>query len=210
MAILEQPQHYMQTSSPLYSPRSTYSNVPGCSESIQYNAHLAHEVKNYQEFPEHFFQNWSGYNLVWPLLHLVPVNALIPQFYSYYVPDDNKTSCSFDHPYLSPILLLEHCGISLDPATLSLVDREECALLLLRFNHVGWLHESIAEHNVVMKFSCTEYFLSLLLHTEYHPNPTPQQGELSGCFSIVKLIFLPVNGKQGQQKLAWGGGCWLQ
>ena len=64
--------------------------------------------------------------------------------------------------------------------------------------------------DLILVFSHTEYFLSLLLHTEYHPNPTPQQGELSGCFSIVKLIFLPVNGKQGQQKLTWGGGCWLQ
>ncbi|KIM57877.1 hypothetical protein SCLCIDRAFT_70138, partial [Scleroderma citrinum Foug A] len=118
---------------------------------IQYDAHLACEAKNYQEFPEHFFQNWSGYNLVQPLLHSVLVNALIPQFYSYYVPDNNKTSCSFDHLYLSPILLLEHCGISLDPATLSLVNREECASLLLHFNHVGWLHESIAECSVVMK-----------------------------------------------------------
>ena len=121
--------------------------------SIQYDAHLAREAKNYQEFPEHFFQNWNGYNLVRPIRNPVPVNALVPQFYGYYVPhtNNNKAPGSSHRPYLSPILLLEHCGISLDPATLSLDDREECASLLLRFNHAGWLHESIAERNVVMQ-----------------------------------------------------------
>jgi len=137
--------------------------------SQTYDPHLPYEAKNYQKFPEHFFQNWSGYNLVPPLRNPVRVNAIVPQFYGYYVPDRGEAAtvvdndyadCRDTHPnvsfagvsYLSPILLLEHCGAQLDPtATLSLDDREECVSLVLRFNHAGWLHESVAERNMLVQ-----------------------------------------------------------
>ena len=57
-----------------------------------------------------------------------------------------------DQPsYLSPILLLEHCGEPIDPDELAAEDREECASMLLRFQRAGWLHESVAPR----KFSPT-------------------------------------------------------
>ena len=79
--------------------------------SIQYDLHLAREAENYQRFPKHFFEHWSGYNLLPPLDDPTPVGPLVPQFYGYYVPkqdvsEGNKTT----KRYLSPILLIEHCG----------------------------------------------------------------------------------------------------
>ncbi|KAJ3523756.1 hypothetical protein NMY22_g11302 [Coprinellus aureogranulatus] len=55
--------------------------------SLEKDAHLEREAKNYQEFPKHFFEHWSGYNILPPLHDPVPVGALVPQFYGYYVPD---------------------------------------------------------------------------------------------------------------------------
>ncbi|KAI6124330.1 hypothetical protein EV401DRAFT_1183528 [Pisolithus croceorrhizus] len=54
-------------------------------------------------------------------------------------------------PYLSPILLLEHCGQPIHLSSLSEDDLEECASLCLRFNQAGWLHESIALRNVLVQ-----------------------------------------------------------
>ena len=118
--------------------------------SQQYDPHVGAEARNYQKFPEHIFQNWSGYNLVPPLRNPVPVNAIVPQFYGYYVPEWDAIGLHA-YPYLSPILLLEHCGTQLDPTALSLDDREECASLVLRFNHAGWLHDSVAKRNMLVQ-----------------------------------------------------------
>jgi hypothetical protein len=57
--------------------------------SLEKDAHLEREAKNYQEFPRHFFEHWSGYNVLPPLHDPVPVGALVPQFYGYYVPDES-------------------------------------------------------------------------------------------------------------------------
>lgn len=53
--------------------------------------------------------------------------------------------------YLSPILLIEHCGGPICVDELSIDDRHECAALLFRFHSAGWLHESFAERNIVMQ-----------------------------------------------------------
>ena len=55
--------------------------------SIQHDTHLANEAKSYQQFPRHFFENWSGYNIINPLHNPVPVGPVVPQFYGYYVVD---------------------------------------------------------------------------------------------------------------------------
>ncbi|KAJ2915526.1 hypothetical protein MD484_g4875, partial [Candolleomyces efflorescens] len=55
--------------------------------SIQGDDHLETEADNYQQFPTHFFQHYTGYNVISPLHDPVPVGALVPQFYGYYVPD---------------------------------------------------------------------------------------------------------------------------
>ncbi|KAI6012988.1 hypothetical protein EDC04DRAFT_3121312 [Pisolithus marmoratus] len=125
-------------------PRTSVFQV-AAKLSIQHDRHLAREAGNYQEFPEHFFKHWNGYNLIRPIHNPVPLHALVPQFYGYYVPKSQPP------PYLSPILLLEHCGKPVDPSTLLEDDREECASLWLRFNHAGWLHESIFERNILVQ-----------------------------------------------------------
>ncbi|KAL4061995.1 hypothetical protein J3A83DRAFT_4114299, partial [Scleroderma citrinum] len=125
--------------------------------SVQTDGHLAREARNYQSFPDHFFQHWSGYNLIRPLHGPVPVHALVPQFYGYYVPDKvalvaispgGETQCP---PYLSPILLLEDCGVPVVPSKLTKDEREECASLLLRFIYAGWLHDSVAKRNFLVQ-----------------------------------------------------------
>ncbi|KAJ6608602.1 hypothetical protein B0H10DRAFT_1955278 [Mycena sp. CBHHK59/15] len=54
--------------------------------SIQYDTHLEREAKVYQALPSHLSEHWSGYNLVPPSREPVPVGAVVPQFYGYYVP----------------------------------------------------------------------------------------------------------------------------
>ncbi|KAI6028001.1 hypothetical protein BKA83DRAFT_32882, partial [Pisolithus microcarpus] len=148
-------------------PRTSVFQV-AAKLSIQHDAHLAREARNYQAFPDHFFQHWSGYNLIRPIHNPVPLHALVPQFYGYYVPEKGTAEAPTEPadtdevpaeeanqkgppPYLSPILLLEHCGQPVDLSCLSEDDREECASLCLRFNNAGWLHESIAERNVLVQ-----------------------------------------------------------
>jgi hypothetical protein len=79
------------------------------------DSHLGNEAKNYEEFPQHFFEHWNGYNVVKPLHKPVPVNAIVPQYYGYYVPetDDRK----------SPILLMENCGQEIRVQDLSMDDK---------------------------------------------------------------------------------------
>jgi len=57
--------------------------------SMQGDVHLIKESRNYQVFPDHFFQHWNGYNVVPPLHEPVPVGALVPQYYGYYTPDED-------------------------------------------------------------------------------------------------------------------------
>ncbi|TFK35285.1 hypothetical protein BDQ12DRAFT_324001 [Crucibulum laeve] len=123
--------------------------------SIKDDDHLKCEGSNYQSFPRHFFEHWNGFNIVVPLLDPTPVGAVVPQFYGFYVPthkkwsskghvkDKNGTSAD----YLSPILLMEDCGKQVDPSALNIDDSHECASLLFRFHHGGWLHDSVYARN---------------------------------------------------------------
>ncbi|KAG1767102.1 hypothetical protein EDD22DRAFT_773523 [Suillus occidentalis] len=118
--------------------------------SIEDDCHLVREANNYQSFPDHFFQHWNGYNVISPIQDPVPVGALCPQFYGYYTPDDPTDSRYSRQPrYLSPILLVEHCGREIDPNGLCQDDKQECASLMLRFHHAGWLHDSFAARNIL-------------------------------------------------------------
>lgn len=117
--------------------------------SIQHDVHLAREAENYQSFPSHLFQSWDGYNLIPPLLDPVPVNAVVPQFYGYYIPTEKQEGES--RPYLSPILLLEDCGVPIDPNELNIDDKHECASLLFRLHEAGWNHGSFAPRNILVQ-----------------------------------------------------------
>ena len=78
---------------------------------------LQREADNYQGFPKHFFEHWSGYNVCWPMHEPVPVAAVVPQFYGYYVPE------SASGTYQSPILLVEQCGRQISAEDLSVDDK---------------------------------------------------------------------------------------
>ena len=116
--------------------------------SIENDLHLAREATNYQSFPERFFHHYNGYSIIGQLHAIVPTNAVVPQFYGYYTPKNDQKG---NPGYLSPILLLEHCGEPIDPDELSVEDQEECASLLLRFQRAGWLHESFAPRNFLVQ-----------------------------------------------------------
>ena len=87
----------------------------------------------------------------------------MPQFYGHYVSKkDDEAKVKADQPsYLSPILLLEHCGEPIDPDELAAEDQEECASMLLRFQRAGWLYESVAPRNfLVQRGKPTEFPLT--------------------------------------------------
>ncbi|KAK0474649.1 hypothetical protein EDD18DRAFT_1049650, partial [Armillaria luteobubalina] len=99
---------------------------------IKNDSHLECEAVNYQWFPEHFFQHWSRYNIIPPIQNPTPVLAVIPQFYSYYVLEDSETK---DGEYLSPLLLLEDCGVPVNVDKLDIDDQHKCASLCYDFSH---------------------------------------------------------------------------
>ncbi|KAI0064498.1 hypothetical protein BV25DRAFT_1852313 [Artomyces pyxidatus] len=126
--------------------------------SLPEDEHLVAEAANYQRFPRHLFQYWSGFNIIPPLHDPVPVHAVVPQFYGYYVPESLQAALGEDAPpeYLSPIMLLEDCGTPIDPTTLNLDDRSECASLLFRLHSAGFTHGSVFERNIVMQLGDIE------------------------------------------------------
>ncbi|KAH7915961.1 hypothetical protein BJ138DRAFT_1140844 [Hygrophoropsis aurantiaca] len=141
--------------------------------SIERDSHLEREANNYQAFPSHLSEHWNGYNIVPPIHEPVPIGAVVPQFYGYYFPDAIPTTTDSKGktpnrsvidsegdtdvqdpkkvPYLSPLLLLEHCGQPLVPQEFDITDRQECASLLFRFHHAGWIHGSFAERKILVQ-----------------------------------------------------------
>ena len=92
--------------------------------SLPDDEHLAREAENYQRFPKHFFQHWSGYNVVPPIHDPTPARAIVPQFFGYYVPEEApKSEDGADAPFLSPIILIEDCGVAIDVDKLTLDDK---------------------------------------------------------------------------------------
>jgi hypothetical protein len=77
--------------------------------------HLKIEAKNYEKFPQHFFEHWNGYNIVDPMHKPVPVNAVVPQYYGFYLPEKDKR--------ISPILLMEDCGRQINIDDMCMDDR---------------------------------------------------------------------------------------
>ncbi|KAF8133336.1 hypothetical protein EV363DRAFT_1325980 [Boletus edulis] len=130
--------------------------------SFENDPHLVREARNYQNFPEHLFHHYNGYTIISQLKAVVPVHAVVPQFYGYYTPKTEEGGNSGEPSYLSPILLLEHCGEPIEPEKLTIEDQEECASLVLRFQRAGWLHESLAPRNFLVQLGKpTEFPLTL-------------------------------------------------
>ena len=59
----------------------------------------------------------------------MPVGAVVPQFYGYYEPDEYKRGAKREE-FMSPILLLEHCGEQINLSELEKDDK--CVLRLPR------------------------------------------------------------------------------
>lgn len=88
--------------------------------------YISREAKAYMNLPDHFFEHWSGYNVIPPLRDPVPIGPLVPQFYGIYDP-----VCAPDEPKLSSIMLLEDCGELYDPWR---TDDMYVATLLFKFS----------------------------------------------------------------------------
>lgn len=115
--------------------------------SIQYDVHLEREARNYQKFPTNLFEHWD----VPPLHDPVPVGAVVPNFYGYYTPEKREVDKNGYVQYLSPILLIEDCGVPIVTRRLGEDDSIECASLLDRFHAAHWVHGSVAERNIVVQ-----------------------------------------------------------
>ncbi|KAK0472454.1 hypothetical protein IW261DRAFT_1424281 [Armillaria novae-zelandiae] len=111
---------------------TTFKVSVGAKLSLKDDGHLEREAKNYQQFPEHFFQHWSRYNVIAPLHDPTPALAVVPQFYGYYIPEEDEAkTCNDDNmEYISTILLLEDCGGPVDVDQLDLDD--PCRVLCQR------------------------------------------------------------------------------
>ncbi|KAJ7739705.1 hypothetical protein DFH07DRAFT_965689 [Mycena maculata] len=131
--------------------RPPTARVRVCAKlSHQYDEHLEREAKVYQALPSHLSEHWSGYNVIHPSREPVPVGAVVPQFYGYYVPSAGAR-IQAKGAYLSAVMVLENCGVPLDPAVLSPDEKKECWSLLYRLHHAGWTHESVATRNIMMQ-----------------------------------------------------------
>lgn len=100
----------------------------------------------------HMQQEWWGLNMICGLLNPVPVRAVVPKFYGYYVPEDGASQKN-----LSPMLLMEDCGTPVKPEKLSdagasncscylrsyfVIARDEIYSLFLHLHNADYVHHS--------------------------------------------------------------------
>lgn len=88
----------------------------------RHELHLKLEAENYMRFPSSMYEHWNGYNVLQPMHDPTPVGAVVPQFYGYYVPDPSNAPKKAGK-FMSAILLLEHCGVQIDPMKLTIDHR---------------------------------------------------------------------------------------
>ncbi|KAJ6465964.1 hypothetical protein C8R47DRAFT_46337 [Mycena vitilis] len=111
---------------------------------------LRHEATTYDSFPAHLSQEFCGYALVPGIKYPVPVGAVVPKFFGYYIPEHpGYDAGNIAEP--SPILLLEECGTPVDPQTLSHDNKAECFSLFLRLHVSGFLQKSPFKKNILVQ-----------------------------------------------------------
>ncbi|RDX52419.1 hypothetical protein OH76DRAFT_1470364 [Lentinus brumalis] len=134
-------------------PLSARSRTGQCTVAakLAYNRCTAHTLlKNegevYNALPKHTQEEYCGFNFVPPChRYPVPVGAIVPKFFGFYVPVSDSHSddvvhadCSEDEPCridrMSPILLMEECGKPVEPEKFNADQRTECFSLLLRLH----------------------------------------------------------------------------
>ncbi|KAF8173817.1 hypothetical protein K438DRAFT_1728295 [Mycena galopus ATCC 62051] len=111
---------------------------------------LHHEATTYDSFPEHLAQEFCGYALVPGIKYPVPVGAVVPKFFGYYIPEHPGYSVG-DITEPSPILLLEECGEPVDPRILSHDNKAECFSMFLRLHLSGFLQKSAFKKNILVQ-----------------------------------------------------------
>ncbi|KAJ6472290.1 hypothetical protein C8R47DRAFT_987866 [Mycena vitilis] len=126
---------------------------------------LLNEGKFYDAFPKHLQEGWCGMNLVAPILHPVPVGAVVPKFYGYYVPEDETDAVKSDEMeglrrfkcgpiykswyQMSPLLLLEECGSPIVSSRFTADERSECYSLALRLHYAEFTQNSFYVRNIL-------------------------------------------------------------
>ncbi|KAJ7983030.1 hypothetical protein DFH06DRAFT_1172208 [Mycena polygramma] len=111
---------------------------------------LHHEAATYDSFPAHLRQEFCGYALVPGIKYPVPVGAVVPKFFGYYIPEHpGYDAGNVAEP--SPILLLEECGNPVDPQILSHDNKAECFSLFLRLHMSGFLQKSPFKKNILVQ-----------------------------------------------------------
>ncbi|KAJ7123191.1 hypothetical protein C8R44DRAFT_582115, partial [Mycena epipterygia] len=111
---------------------------------------LHHEAAVYNAFPEHLAQEFSGYALVPGVKYPVPVGAIVPKFFGYYIPEHAGYDVG-NTAEPSPILLLEECGSPIEPQNLSHDNKAECFSMFLRLHLSGFLQKSAFKKNILVQ-----------------------------------------------------------
>ncbi|KAI1792702.1 hypothetical protein LXA43DRAFT_310913 [Ganoderma leucocontextum] len=133
------------------------------------HALLANEGKVYSELPKHTQEEYCGFNIAPPCNYPVPVGAIAPKFFGYYVPvgedgeaaegyggkQEEHKGCSESRPckvaWTSPILLMEECGTPVRPEKFSADERTECFSLLHRLHKLNIVQGSFYVRNVLIQ-----------------------------------------------------------
>ncbi|TBU30409.1 hypothetical protein BD311DRAFT_659140 [Dichomitus squalens] len=122
---------------------------------------LHNEARVYDTLPKHLQEDWCGYNVVPQCRFPVPVGAITPKFFGFYLPVDKEgkfmmkrhAGCSEDEPHAvewaSPILLMEECGTPVEPAEFTADQRTECFSLILRLHHMDIVQGSFYIRNIM-------------------------------------------------------------
>ncbi|KAJ7243194.1 hypothetical protein B0H12DRAFT_1131374 [Mycena haematopus] len=122
-------------------------------------AMLEHEARIYNAFPEHLSEDWSGFNAIseaWSYdLHLldvapiVPVTAVVPKFYGYFVPDSEQLEEKSSNA--RPILLIEDCGSQIKPKSMSAEQRMFCFVFPHILHDQGFIQYSFYARNILVQ-----------------------------------------------------------
>ncbi|KAI0767598.1 hypothetical protein C8Q74DRAFT_966700 [Fomes fomentarius] len=152
---------------PPLSARSPTGQVTVAAK-LAYNRCTAHgllhnEARVYDSLPKHTQEEWCGYEVVPQCRFPVPVGAVAPKFFGYYLPVDENgkiierkhTGCQEDYPctveWSSPILLMEECGTPVDPSEFTADQRTECFTLIMRLHHLRYLQGSPYVRNILIQ-----------------------------------------------------------
>ncbi|KAF8912536.1 hypothetical protein CPB85DRAFT_1220028 [Mucidula mucida] len=99
-------------------------------------------------FPRYLSEDWSGYHYIREAEYdgdgVLPVSAIVPKFYGYYVPESRV-----DTMLLSPILLFEDCGSPVDIARLKQRERSIIFSFWHRLHRLNIAHGSISSYSIM-------------------------------------------------------------